>query len=430
MNTFQTIIIVVSIILAVLALLIFSGILPGFRTAPQGEAGEINFWGAIPQAALAPALADFSRRYQDIKINYRELEEKTYINELVDAMAAGKGPDVFILPQDQIIKQKDKILALDSQTYPLRTFRDNFLDLAEIYISGGTILGLPLQVDPLVLYWNRDLFGNAGLVRTPAFWDEFPDAVQKLKITDGQKIKQAGAAMGEFGNIENAKDILAMLMLQTGNKITDPETLKPVFAERGDNPLSPIEEALLFFTGFADPRKSAYSWSPAMPEALEAFSSGSLAMYIGYASDLEKILAKNPHLNFNLREVPQIRGGRIQATFAYSWALAISRQSRNAAAAITLMFDLSGYDQQKLLAQNSFKPPVLRSLLAEKPKEPALEIFYQAAIRSRAWLDPDPAATRQIWKDAAKSVLSGAKNLNEAANDAARKFGALMPQTN
>ena len=268
MNNLQIIIVAASIILAVLALLIFAGILPGFKTAPPGKAGEVNFWGTIPQEVLNPALADFSQRHQSLKVNYRQFKEKTYIGELVDALAAGKGPDVFILPQEQIVKQKDKMRAIDPQIYPLRTFRDNFLDLAEIYVSAGAILGLPLQVDPLVLYWNRDLLANAGLARMPAFWDEFPDAVQKLKIVDGQKIKQAGLAMGEFGNIENAKDILAMLMLQTGNKITDPETLKPVFSERGNGPLSPAEEALLFFAGFADPRKDTFSWSLAMPEAL------------------------------------------------------------------------------------------------------------------------------------------------------------------
>jgi ABC-type glycerol-3-phosphate transport system substrate-binding protein len=430
MNTLQTIIIAVSIVLAVLALLIFSGVLPGFRSAAPGQAGEVNFWGTIPSAALAPILADFGQRYQDIKVNYREQKEESYIGELIDALASGKGPDVFLLPQDQIFRQKDKILALDSQTYPLRTFRDNFIDLAEIYISSAGILGLPIQIDPLVLYWNRDLFSNAGLAQTPSFWDEFPDAVQKLKISDGQKIKQTGLAMGEFKNINNAKDILAMLMLQTGNKITDPKTLKPVFDERGQNPLSPIEEAILFFTSFSDPRKDTFSWSQAMPEALESFATGNLAMYIGYASDLEKILAGNPHLNFGVREVPQIRGGPIQATFARSWALAVSRQSKNPTAALTFIFDMTGYDQQKLLAQNSLKPPALRSLLAEKPKEPALEIFYLAAIRSRAWLDPDPAATRIIWQDAAKSALSGAKNLNEAASDASRKFDALVPAPN
>lgn len=430
MNTLQIIIIAGSIILAIVALLIFSGVLPGFRTAPVGEAGEIAFWGTIPQSALGPILSDFGQRFQNLKVTYREFKEETYISELVDALASGRGPDVFLLPQEEIIKQKERVFALTSEVYPLRAFRDNFINIAEIYARPEGILGLPLQIDPLVLYWNRDLFRNAGLARVPDFWDEFLAAAEKLKIVEGQRIIQAGAAMGEFRNIQNAKDILAMLMLQTGNKIIDPETLKPVFAERGANPLSPAEEALLFFIDFSDPRKTSYTWSRAMPEALEAFSAGKLAMYIGYASGLEKILAKNPHLSFDVREVPQIRDGKIKATFGKSLALSISRQSQNPAAAFTFIIDLVSAGQQKLLAQNSLKAPTLRSLLAEAQKEPVLEIFYRSAVRSLSWLDPDPAATKTIWQEMTEAALSGARKLNEAVSDAAKKFSTLIPAAN
>lgn len=427
MGKLQIIIIAVSVVLAVIALLIFGGILPGFRRAPPGQTGEISFWGPVPETVFSQALADFDTRFRSISVTYREIKSEIYTEELINALASGRGPDVFVLPQDHIVKHKDKVFILTQDTYPLRAYRDNFLELATVYVTPEGIIGLPFQVDPLVLYWNRDLFQSAGLIKTPTTWDEFQNAAESLKIVDGQTILQAGAAMGTFNNIKNAKDILALLMLQTGSAIVDPETLRPVFANRGDEILSPAEEALLLFNSFSDPRKDTYTWNRFMPEALEAFSSGRLAMYIGYASDLNKILAKNPHLNFDVAEVPQIRN-IAKITFGKSFALVISRQSQNIAASLTFMYDLTDFNQQKLIAENSLVPPTLRTLLAQKQENPILDVFYKAAIRSHAWLDPDPARTLSIWKEMVESVLSGAKKINKASSDAQAQFTTLIPR--
>ena len=381
-----------SVILAVIALLIFSGIIPGFGPETGSQSGQISFWGTIPQSAINPVLSDFVQRFRNIKVDYREVDSKTYSDELVRALASGAGPDVFVLHQDQILKQKGLLYFLDSKTYPVRAFRDNFADISELYIRPEGVAALPIQIDPLVLYWNRDIFRNAGLALPPKTWDEFSSAAKTLTIKNGQKISQAGAAMGEFTNIKNAKDILALFMIQTGNKIIDPETLKPIFAEKS-GALSPAEETLLFFTSFSNPLKENYSWNRAQTDSLEAFGAGRLAMYIGYASDAEKISALNPHLNFDIKEVPQIKGGKLNATYGRSLALAISKQSKNKATALTFIYEMTGAQLQSILAKNSFLAPSARGLLAQAQENPVFEVFYKSAVKSLGWLDPEPAQT-------------------------------------
>lgn len=431
MNTLQIAIITFSIIVAVVALLIFGGILPGFRATAPGEAGEIAFWGTLPQKTLASALEDFSRRFRNIKVEYKEIDAKNYINELVGALAAGQGPDVFLLPQDQIVRQRDLIFTLDSKTYPLRAFRDSFADIGELYVKPEGVIGLPLYIDPLVLYWNRDLFRNAGQTQPPKFWDEFLEAAKTLTIKDGMRIVQAGTAMGESSNIRNSKDVLALLMLQTGNKITDPATLRPVFAQKpAGAALSPAEEAFLFFTSFANSIKENYSWNRAQPEAIQAFGAGRLAMYLGYASEIEQILALNPHLNFDAAEVPQIRGGTLRSTYGKSAALALSAQSPNKATALTFMYEMTGQNAQVLLGQNSFLAPALRNVLGSTQKNPVLEVFYRSAVRALGWLDPDPEASMKIWEETVLAISSGAKSFNQAVSDAQRKFETLIPEQN
>ncbi|MBI2038702.1 MAG: extracellular solute-binding protein [Candidatus Niyogibacteria bacterium] len=424
----QYVVIAVSLVLAVVALLLFTGVIPGFRSGSGGQSGEITLWGPLPQAYFAPALSDFHNRFKNIRITYREMRPDTYIEELVDAFASSRGPDVFLLPHDQIEKQKERVFVLTSDIYPLRAFRDGFLDSGDIFTSPEGIAALPFYTDPLVLYWNRDLFQSAGIAQPPASWDAFSALAAKLKISNGVAITQAGAALGEFQNISNAKDILALLMLQTGNPIVDRATRKAVFAEREDG-LTAGEDAVLFFNNFSDPRKTTYTWNRTLPSARDMFGAGQLAMYVGFASDLDAILARNPHLNFDIAEVPQIAGGRVKATYAKSYGLAVSKQSRLAAVALTVIYDLTSFNQQKLLADTGVTPPVLRTLLSNPPENPVEETFYASAIRARTWLDPDPERTRSIFQEMAGSVLSGAARLDAAVRNAQNQINALFLQT-
>ncbi|PIP29532.1 ABC transporter substrate-binding protein, partial [Candidatus Kuenenbacteria bacterium CG23_combo_of_CG06-09_8_20_14_all_36_9] len=41
------------------------------------------------------------------------------------------------------------------------------------------ILGLPLSLDTLTLFYNRDHFNAAGLIQAPSTWQEFNEAVIK-----------------------------------------------------------------------------------------------------------------------------------------------------------------------------------------------------------------------------------------------------------
>ena len=57
------------------------------------------------------------------------------------------------------------------------------------------------------------------------------------------------------------------------------------------------------------------------------FAKGALAMYFGYASEMSEIKNRNPHLNFDLAEVPQIKGDKSKTSFAKIYALAIMKNS-------------------------------------------------------------------------------------------------------
>ncbi len=246
------------------------------------------------------------------------------------------------------------------------------------------------------------------------------------KRDDAGNIIQAGVALGEFQNINYAKDIISLLILQTNNPIVDSASLTSTLSEQGDLSINPAESAIRFFIQFSDPTKTSYSWNRSLASSKNSFISGTLAMYFGFASEYKDIAAKNPHLNFDVSTIPQIQNSAVQATFARVRGLAISKTSPNAARALTAISQMLGKDFIASLTESSFLPPVRRDLLAEVTKDPTLTVFYKAAIQSRAWLEPDPTAVFSLFENMIESVKTGKRGLSDAVSDANRKLDSLL----
>ncbi|MBI4692240.1 MAG: extracellular solute-binding protein [Candidatus Terrybacteria bacterium] len=433
MSKFQIIIIAVFVIVGVIAVLIFAGILPGFKKEGGGAGEEISLWGIFSQEKLAPLLSELNETNNDLfKINYSEKKSPGYENELLNALAAGAGPDLWFLTQDAVLKNKDKVYILPFESYNERTFRDTFIDSAELLIdvnppAGGGIIGFPLAVDPLILYWNRDLFSSAGIAKPPQYWDEFLTNVQILvKKDEAGNVIQAGTAMGEFRNVKNAKDIVSMLILQTGNPIIKSGTLEVFLGKRGETLLDPVESSIRFFNEFSNPKKASYTWNRALPDSSIAFTNGSLAMYFGYASEIESIREKNPHLNFDISEAPQIRDGKIKATFGKIYSAVISKSSLKKQPAFWAFAKLTDKDFSKSFSEAMGLGSSRRDVLGGGAKDPLLSVIYKSSIMSRTWLEPDPEAVYEIFKNMIESTATGRARISEAVGAAKVQLEELL----
>ena len=78
---------------AVIAVLIFAGVLPGLNSAENSFAGEIVIWGTIPESKMNKPLDDFNQENEKLfRIIYEEKNSESFNRELVNALASGKGP--------------------------------------------------------------------------------------------------------------------------------------------------------------------------------------------------------------------------------------------------------------------------------------------------------------------------------------------------
>src|SRR3989344_9647409 len=96
-GNFQVIIIIVFIALAVFGILVFSGAIPiGDDDAP-GSGGTVVLWGTVKNTAMAEFLEDFNKANPAFTVKYVEKSADTFNQDLLEALAAGTGPDLFFL---------------------------------------------------------------------------------------------------------------------------------------------------------------------------------------------------------------------------------------------------------------------------------------------------------------------------------------------
>jgi len=80
------------------------------------------------------------------------------------------------------------------------------------------------------------------------------------------------------------------------------------------------------------------------------------------------------------------------------------------------------------LAEILALPPARRDLLSRKPTDATSSVFYDAALQSKGWLDPDTVATDIIFRAAIESITSGRARTLEALNKVNSEIEALIKQ--
>lgn len=417
-----------AVVLAIFGVSLVAGliVLATAKNKDKGSGVPVVIWGTIAAADFNNAVKDLTQGNKGLKLTYVEKRPENFDQDLLETLAKGTGPDVILLSQDLILRHGDKMSPISYATMPLRTFKDTFIQEGELFLRPEGALALPFAVDPLVMYWNRDLLTNQGISRPPVTWDEFLTLVPKLTQKDkSQNILRSGVSLGEFRNISNAKEIIAALFLQTGNEIVSPSSDGARFAST----ISPVTlsaiGAVNFYTDFANPVKPNYSWNRALPNSRDLFAAGKLAFYFGFASESSKIKDKNPNLNFDLTFFPQPKGSAVTVTFGKMWGLAVLKNSRNIDA-LGHILAITSVGPMALWSESTGLPPVRRDLLSASPSDPYQSIFYNSAIRARGWLDPNPAQSAIVFQNMIESVTSGELESGKAIEVAGRELDSLL----
>ncbi|MFZ3020329.1 MAG: extracellular solute-binding protein [Minisyncoccia bacterium] len=398
---------------------------------------DLSIWGTVPTDSWNSWYGT-SPIYQDrlYRITYTYIPEANFDQELVNAIAEGRGPDIVFTFHDRILKNQAKLLPIPFSSFSLRDYLSTFIDGSTVLTSSTGEWGVPLVVDPLVLYFNKDIFVNYSLVQAPQIWEQMYSLAQGMTIRDKNtgNIIQATIPLGAYNNVLHAKEILSTLIMQAGGALVQDSNnyISATLNESFGLSYSPANAALLFFTEFSNPAKIFYTWNRSLPDSLTEFAAGDSAMFIGFASDYQKIRDKNSNLAFDVSFLPQSSTAKRAITYGRMLSLAVTKGSTKSTPAFGAIFEMMSAQSVQNLANVLRLPPVRRDLLKTRPSDPFIAVFYDSAIQSVAWKDPDTEKTNIIFQNMIDSVISGRARVEDAtrnAHDELKKLiDSLTPQ--
>lgn len=400
------------------------------------ESVVLEFWGVFDDRKHFNDTIDrYQIENQNVKIVYREFAFEDYESLLIGALAAGSGPDIFMIHNTWLPKHMNKLTPLPQQrlegeSEPLFTFRrfaEEFVDVAVMDLTrNGEIYALPLYVDTLALYYNKDVFDSEGVAKPPGSWDEFNNVVEKLTRFDSLgNIERSAAAMGTARNINRSTDILSLLMLQSGVKMTKDDFTEATFASpvQGQNV---GEIALQYYTDFANPTKRVYTWNDSIFYSIDAFFTGKTAMMFNYSHHIQTLKDKAPRFKFGVAFMPQIKDTEA-LNYANYWAPAVFKGSAHAIEAWRFLVFLSSRDNVIPYLNTALRPTARRDLIGAQADDPEYGIFAEQSLSASSWYQADNKAIETIFADMIDDVnFNRVDSIRKALVNAEAKASLLM----
>lgn len=306
------------LLMIVVFLFLAGAVFAGARFALGLMAGAkqvtISYWGLWEnESIVAPVIAAFETAHPKIKVEYVKQSPKQYRERLQAAVIRGDGPDAFRFHNTWVPMLKNDLALVPKTTMTPAEFSSAFYPIASAsLVAGSSIFGIPLEVEGLGLYHNEDLFAAAG-AKVPTTWEEVLNVVPKLTVRVGDTITTSAIALGTWGNVEAASDIVATMMLQNGANLVAPTGKE-------------AEETMVFYKKFATPADPVYTWNETLDNSMYAFATGKVAMILApswRAFDIKQI---NPNLRFKIAPIPQLPGSTV--TWASFWVEGVSTKSK------------------------------------------------------------------------------------------------------
>lgn len=429
---FKSILFASGIFAAIFATLVFSGKIPLFnKSQNQKLSGNVVVWGTVPSSSMLDFVDMFNKEAKTYTMKYIEVPYEQMNAKITSARANGQSPDLIIAPSDILLANVNWTQIIGLNDISESVFKGSFADIASVlFFPGVGSVGLPVSVDPLVLYYNKDLLSTNGFVNPPATWTDLYNYQAKLTKMNGLGgFSLSTIAFGTYDNIPHITDIILSMIFQQGgvpitntfgmdsegNRVTKyVVSLNDIDQKSG---LSPLNSALAFTKDFSDSQKSTYNWNARSSNALNQFIAGNLAFYIGYASELGYIKGANQKLNVGLDYLPQISGSTVSATYGKLYTVFMLNTSPTPGLSYKVMKDLSfGPLASILTSVVGGSSPLKQNIVnAMSSGDRASEVFGNSVLISKNFPDLHRLETEALMREAIRQVYNGEKSTVDAA---------------
>jgi multiple sugar transport system substrate-binding protein len=416
--------------LAAVSLVLLSAGCGGDDTKPKKV--TIKIWKPfVDTDKMGVIISAYRKIHPNVTIEYTKKNIENYEADVLNALAAGTGPDIYSINNTWVPKYLDKIVPAPADLYTVKDYKEQFVDVvANDFIRDNKIYGTALWVDSLGLYYNKDLLGTAGIATPPKTWDQLARDVRRIKTQDSTGyFTRSGVAMGTVSNVNRPQDIVYLLMLQAGVVPWSQDGRTPQFAnnvQRAGQSADPGADGVDFYTSFANPTRDNYNWNEASDYSIDAFANGRAAYLYGYSYTRNQIEAKAPNLNYDVTNVPQFDLSQPSVNYATYYAEVVSKQSKQQKVAWDfLKFSTSKAALDLYYAQDK-QPSSRRDLISLQTSDEQIGIFAHANLTAKSILKYDEAKFDAIFAEVINNVVLGGQTAQEALSRAQTQAGALV----
>jgi raffinose/stachyose/melibiose transport system substrate-binding protein len=163
----------------------------------SGSGRTIRWWHIANSDPMLSQWADMARRFQaahpGIKFEITPIENEAFKTKLTTNIQAGDPPDIFHTWGGGVLFQQAEAGMVKDITADVAGWRDTLIPTAlDAYTTDGKTYGSAVDTGMVGFWYNKELFGRAGVSAPPATWAEFLDAVRKLKAANVTPIALAG----------------------------------------------------------------------------------------------------------------------------------------------------------------------------------------------------------------------------------------------
>ncbi len=268
--------------------------------------------------------------------------------EVLNAEAAHQGPDILLVPNDQVNHFSTTLRDFIPHYFnPSNNRVSDIVALQRTFapavvtdvVVNNKIYAIPGAFQTLELAYNVKLFQdlaqeNNDSIRSdynknqslftegPILWDDIKLMTKIATKRNGAQLTRPFIALGTGSNVAHSQDIFAALEKQYGGEMTDPDRLvSGIHLPKAGR--IPGQDALDLIKSFGQSQNDNYSWNISEPNSIDAFAHEQVMTAFVYPQDIKKIKAINPKISVGTFVFPQVAITGTAVDYASYYAMAI-----------------------------------------------------------------------------------------------------------
>ncbi|MFI2763796.1 extracellular solute-binding protein [Streptomyces echinatus] len=378
----------------------------------------IEWWNISTTEPTRTVWAGLARKFEaqnpKVKIKIVQLENDAYKSKMTALTASGKLPDIFHTWGGGVLKQQVDAGLVEDLTDGTGSWADGLLPVAkEPYLLDGKAYGIPFDIGMIGFWYNRTLFGKAGIGAPPTTWSGFLEAVTRLKSSGVTPLALAGkekwpgmyywaylamrtAGVGALRKAADNKDFTGAGFVDAGRHLKELVTLQP------------------FQKGFLG---AAYS-TPTGQAATVGNGRAAMELMGQWAPVVEADAGKGLGANLGFFPFPEVEGGEGKLTEVFGGGGGHALRSGAPQAAVDfLKFFATETTDRELVRKTGVLPvvPAAESVLTD-PNLKAVQTQLKAATGFQLYLDQAyaPAVGQEV-NDSVAALIAGSKSPEQVA---------------